>query len=499
MKIIGRENAIEILERIYHSSKAEFLALYGRRRVGKTYLVKEFFSKKQKSNPAPLFFYFTALKDGRNSEQLFFFKKELEGVFYHYPLPELKRWIDAFELLTLAIHKFLETPSNRSRPIVLFFDEFPWAARAKSGLAQALDHYWNRHWSHLKNIKLIICGSAASWMINNLIRAKGGLHNRLTEVLRLQPFTIEEVSRYLKELQLHYNAQSLVDIYLCLGGVPYYLNFLRRGKSAAQNISQICFGKDAPLAGEFENLLHSLYDNSEIHYKIIQILSTRKSGMSRNEILKKIKLNSGGQISKCLSELEEASFIASFIPLGKKKKDIFFKIVDQYTLFYLSWIDKSSHNILDHASASKYWSQMVSSPGYYAWSGLAFEIFCFNNLHLIRQQLGIEEIACKVGAWKYVPSAKNKESGAQIDLVFDREDKTITLCEIKYSLSPYQTDKQEILGLHQKIATFKQVTNTKKQILFALITLHGAKPSIFLDEVVTNYVQLDQALEKINR
>ena len=217
MKVIGRQEEIKQLEKIFQSQNAEFVAVYGRRRIGKTYLIKQFFKDKK-----CLFLKSSGLLNGKLKIQLENFQKEIEATFYEnrpgMRLSAFSNWNDAFRALHDAIELFAE-----KQKIVIFLDEFPWMAKPKSGLLEALDYFWNRFWSEDKRIKLIICGSAASWIIENILHNTGGLHNRVTLKLHLSPFSLKETQDYLQSKKIKYNLDQILKLYMCIGGVPYYL------------------------------------------------------------------------------------------------------------------------------------------------------------------------------------------------------------------------------------------------------------------------------------
>ncbi|MBF0297413.1 MAG: ATP-binding protein [Oligoflexia bacterium] len=483
LPLIGRKKELAIFEQILNSSCAEFLAVYGRRRVGKTYLIEQYFKSR-----VEIFFHICGLKNGTTKDQINIFRNELEQNLYQFSLPNLSSWMEAFKILTKAIEQ--KIASGFKGKIVLFLDELPWLATPKGGLISAIDHFWNRHWSKITTLRLIVCGSAASWMLNNLIHAKGGLHNRLTQRIRLEPFTIEETKLYLQQLKISFSSTSLIETYMCLGGIPYYLRQLQRGKSMAQNIGNLCFSSDGILTSEFKDLFRSLFDESENHIKIIRVLANKPNGLSRHQILSELKIKSGGRISKYLSELEEAGFIANFIPYGKKKKDSYFRIIDEYCLFYLHWIENAPKGIMAKDNGESYWAQIIGTPTYYNWAGLAFEVFCLKHISHIQKSLALEKVFIKYSSWRCGCKVKDlTKSGVQIDILLDRNDNAISLCEIKYSQKPYILDKKTALEWHKKIDTFKEFTKTHKEIFFVLVTFNGVKKNIWTEDLISNEVR----------
>lgn len=329
-KIIGRIKEKAKLENVYNSREAELVAIYGRRRIGKTFLIKNFY----KARPC-VFFHVTGIKNAKLSQQLRQFYKIIGETFYRgASISGENNWISAFEELTKAIKL---TPRNKK--IVLFFDELPWLATKRSDLIQALDYFWNRHWIDIKKIKLIVCGSSASWIINKLIHDKGGLHNRITDKIILKPFNLKETKCFLNHYGIKLNENQILEIYMTFGGIPYYLKQIKRGLTATQNINEICFSKEGILFNEFDKVFSSLFDESEAYKELIILISNSREGMSREQIEKKNKLTGkGGRLSKRLSDLEIAGFINGFIPLGHEKRGVYYRLLDEYSHFYLTWI-----------------------------------------------------------------------------------------------------------------------------------------------------------------
>lgn len=477
MIIIGRQREKKQLQRILDSNQAEFVAVYGRRRVGKTYLIREFFQEKE-----AVFFRTSGILDAPLKTQLYQFKKEIEDCFYHahkgIQLAPFESWFQAFEALKSAIDLF-----GSSKKIVLFLDEIPWLATSKSGFLQALDFYWNRYWSEDARIKLIVCGSAASWIIEKILHNTGGLHNRITLKLPIAPFNLSETQDYLLYKNIRYNHQQILTLYMCLGGIPYYLNFVEKGLSATQNINQICFQGNGGLYDEFKVLFASLFKNHDVHEKIIHTIAKKHYGISRKEIEKALN-QKGGTLSLRLRELEEAGFIKSFMPQNKQR-GMFYSIIDEYSLFYVNWIEPTSKQTLSHDAN---WDMISTSPAYNAWSGLAFEAVCFKHIENIKYALNIPK-GSNTYSW-YHPNDKNAE-GAQIDLVFDRPDDACTLCEIKYSKEPFIIDKKYAQTLINRAEIYKKISKTNQHIFHAMMTANGLKMNMYSEALISNCANLE--------
>lgn len=478
-KIVGREKEIKIFDRILSSKKAEFVAVYGRRRVGKTYLISQYFSNKC------VYFECAGIKDGGMHDQLKNFSAGFQQTFYpNLVLAVPTSWRQAFELLT---NKIKELPKKEK--VVVFFDELPWLATRRSKFLQELDYFWNTQWSRMENVKLIVCGSAASWILDNLINAKGGLHNRITEAVRLNPFTLSETKKYLEGvMNIKLNLMQILDLYMVMGGVPFYLSKLKKNKSAAQNINELCFSKDGILYSEFPRLFKSLFEAYEINLRIIRAIAKFRYGISFSQLLKKVGKKAGGRFTDRLNELEAAGFIEKILPYGRKKRDHYYRVSDEYTMFYLDWIEDLMGKM---PADSNYWMEISKTASWNSWSGCAFEIICHKHVNKIINALKIHDAGCLVGSWRYIPDAAKKSDGAQIDLLLDRADEAISICEIKYSAKEFSIDKSYAKNLKNKIDVFQRQTKTNKQLFLALITTMGLKNNTWSEDLVDEVIKLD--------
>lgn len=476
MDLIGRKQEIQTLEQMLQSATPEFLALYGRRRIGKTYLIRTFFEKK----PC-VFFDVSGTKDGTLADQIAHFTKQLQKIFYPgATVTPGKNWDEAFEALTRAIEN---TPKNKK--IVLFFDELPWMATKNSKLLQNLDYYWNQLWSKNKRIKLIICGSSASWIIQKIIKNKGGLHNRLTQTIYLAPFDLSETKKFILSMKLKLTDPQILLLYMVMGGIPYYLSKIPKNLSATQIIQRLAFQPKSFLAEEFDNLFASLFDADDSFYiKAVKLIASRREGIGKNELLKKMGKALMGVVGiKKLEELEQTGFIKSFKPIYHERQGTYYRINDEYTLFYLKWIDPIRATLQEEALEKDYWESMSLTPEWSIWLGYAFEAVCYKHLSLIRKSLGLHSTA-QAGSWRYAPRKGSKEKGAQIDLLFDRRDHAITICEIKYSQQPYIIKKELVDSINRKLKVFKEKTRTQKQLLGALISANGVKNNSYRDGIL---------------
>lgn len=485
-KIIGRVREQALLKDLFRSKKSEFIAIYGRRRVGKTYLIKNFAT----SFPC-VFFHVTGLQDGSSGEQLNEFAKQVGATFYKSPsiIPR-ESWMDAFEDITQAIDK---VPKDKT--VVLFFDEFPWMATPRSRLLTALELYWNRYWVFDKRIKLIICGSATSWIIEKIINNKGGLHNRVTRTIRLQPFSLYETEDFLKEHQIYLERKQILNLYTVLGGIPLYWSFIRKGLSANQCIDELCFQNNGPLVKEFERLFQALFEDPKPYTDLIRFIAKHHYGLGQAELIAKAKIPDGGTTVHRLHQLEEAGFITSLVPYGHKDKGIYYLIDDEYSLFYLRWIEPNLKTIAKKEINEGFWLSLSTQSSWKSWAGYAFESTCYKHINQIRRALHIDPGAY-VGTWRYSPRTKDGQEGAQIDLLFDRPDGVISICEIKCSDHQFAIDKLYFQELVRKMEIFRKQTRTKKQLFLSMITIYGLKQTLYSEELVASQVVLEDLFKE---
>ncbi len=471
--IIGRVQEITQFDKVVASSKSEFVAVYGRRRVGKTFLIREYFNY-------TFDFQLTGLANATTEQQLINFQVTLQRQAKITLAKTPQNWFFAFQYL---IDHLEAIDANRKK--IIFLDELPWLDTAKSDFLMALEHFWNSWATNRKDIVLITCGSAASWMINNLINNHGGLHNRLTHRMKIEPFTLQETEWMLQAKNNNLSRYQVLQLYMVMGGIPYYLDAVETGKSAAQNIEQLCFRKGALLVTEFKNLFASLFKNSTKHEQIIRALSTKNKGMTRQEIAQITKLKTGGTFTQKLIELEESGFITRYTALNKKAKSALYRLSDFYCAFYLKFIEHNTNFELG------VWMSAIDNPSHRAWSGFAFEQVCLSHIFQIKKKLGIHGIIAEPTSWK----SKDAKQGAQVDLVIDRRDQVINLCEAKFSIHPFTITKAYNENLRNKIGVFKAETQTRKAVFLTLITTHGVTKNQYALGLVQNEVVMDDLFE----
>ena len=469
--IIGREAEQETLHECLRSQKSEFIALYGRRRVGKTFLIREVFEN-------DFVFYATGILDGTGKEQLENFNKEIKD-FGGQEYSPACNWGEAFSNL----NNLIDSSSKKGKKII-FLDEVPWMNTPRSGFLSALDHFWNRYASMRKDVLLIICGSAASWIIKNVVNNTGGLHNRLTGVIYLPPFTLKESETYLRARGVDMPRYQIAEAYMIFGGIPYYMDFFKPKYSLAQNVDKIFFEENAPLKNEYINLYKALFRNAESHIRVIEALALKNAGKTRDDIIAATGIGEGGGLTKLLEELTTSGFVREYLSYGKNKRDRIYQLVDPFTLFYLRFYKKRSTYSAD------FWLRFCTTQTHASWAGYAFEIICLLHTSQIRKALGISGVLTEIYSWK----SKVHDPGAQIDLVIDRADGVINLCELKYASSEYTIDKEYDRNLRNKKASFTYETRTRKAAHITMITTYGLRKNIYQAGVLFE-VTLDELFE----
>ena len=453
--LVGRTEEKKILEEALQSPKPEMVSIIGRRRVGKTFLVKSVYKNR-------IGFEITGIQHATRKEQLRNFMLQLSKFSKGgFPLTEPKDWLEAFYLLT----KFLEAKPKKKKQVV-FLDELPWLSTHRSGFLKGLSYFWNS-WAVDQNIVVVICGSAASWMIKKVVHHKGGLHNRITRRIGLQPFNLAETEHFLKEKRLNLDRYQILQLYMAMGGVPHYLDEIRLGKSAVQNINDICFSNNGLLWDEFTKLYSSLFENAESHVKIVRTLAKKRNGMTRSEIVHNSGIPEGGGASNMLEELIHSGFVSMHLPFGKKKKESLFRLSDEYSLFYLQFIEGNQNQGPDT------WKEISQTPIFNSWAGYSFEGICLKHLPQIKKALGIAGVYAKAST--FFKKGTAEEEGAQIDLLIDRRDHVVNICEMKFYSADVTIDKAMAKNIRNKMAVFKETTKSRKQIFLTFITTFGLK------------------------
>ena len=437
------------------SKKSELVAVIGRRRVGKTFLIREFLSNQ-------IIAEFTGVQNVSLSVQLFHFMSVLKtmngGLSIETPP---KNWLEAFALLQEVLSK-----QNKTEKKVLFFDELPWLAGKSTEFIAAFDYFWNA-WASKQNIVVVICGSSASWMNDKIIKNKGGLHNRITRLIKIKPFNLAETQAFLQDKDINYPEYQILQLYMAVGGIPMYLELLDRTKSVTENLNELCLMSSGFLNAEYERLIPSLFSNHQAHTLIIQALAKKRKGLTREELLAETKLPNGGSFTKYLEELIQSDFIDYYKPFGKNKKDMLFRLTDMYCLFYFAYILPNKGNKTPDFSADS------QSQSFKSWAGYTFENVCMSHILQIKKALGIAGVSTVTSS--FIAKPKDGFDGTQIDLLIERADNTIHLCEIKFWSDTFIVDKNIADNFRHKRSIFNYHTKNKKHVFSTIITTYGIK------------------------
>lgn len=449
--LIGREKEIQELRQAYDSDGSKFVAIFGRRRIGKTYLVREVFQD-------DFAFTYSGMAKASTKEQLQRFYLSLKDCGFKggsYP----GNWIEAFYMLEQYLK---DLPKGKK---VVFLDELPWMDGPKSSFMPAFENFWNGWASARKDILLIVCGSATSWMVKKILKNRGGLHNRLNNQIHLQPFNLHECELYAKSINLPIERQEIMEAYMIFGGIPFYWSLLDKSLSLPQNIDTLFFGRTPKLGNEFRELYSSLFKQPDPYLDIITTLAKKKVGMTRDEIIENSNLITNGLLTKYLEDLENCGFIRKYYSIGQKTKNAVYQLIDNFTLFHFKFTDGQKN------TDASFWSKIQMAPAFHTWCGLAFERVCLLHSDQIKKALGISGVITNEYSWR--TAGGEGETGAQIDLLIDRSDRVINLCEIKYSDGPFTIDSKYMESLRNKAAQFRRVTKTRKGIALTMITSNG--------------------------
>lgn len=460
--LVGRKKEAKLLKDVLQDECSHFVAVYGRRRIGKTFLIRESFGYR-------FTFQHAGLSEGGMKEQLFAFTSSLKDAGYQFA-KRPTNWLEAFEGL-----KELVRQSKESRKVI-FLDELSWMDTQKSDLMVALENFWNSFASARKDIVLIVCASATSWMLSKVIHNKGGLYNRLTEQIHLQTFSLKECEEYVQMAGLSMNRNQILQYYMIFGGVPYYWGFLKKGLSLSQNIDEVLFAKDAPLKDEFRYLYASVFRHPEPYVKIIETLGMKKVGMTREELIAASGIPNSGDLTVKLEELESCGFIRRYYAFGMKKKNAVYQLIDCFTLFHFKFLKNVPTD-------THFWTNQINTPSVNTWMGLAFERVCMEHIDQIKIKLGIAGVLTEVNSWYCKVDAEKGVFGSQIDLLITRRDQVINLCEMKYSGSDYTITEKVDRSIRNKIHDFVLLTGTKYAIHPTLITTYGLVENTYADYI----------------
>lgn len=457
-KIIGRKQESKELLDLYKENKPVFAVIYGRRRVGKTFLVRELFQDKMS-------FYHTGLSPYELSGQKIM-EQQLASFYsslVRYGSKSKKvpsSWLEAFD----ALINLLEEQDADKRQVI-FIDELPWLDTPRSGFVTALEHFWNGWAAGKQNIMLIVCGSATSWISDKLLNNKGGLFDRTTDEIKLRPFTLGECEEYYQANNIVMSKFDQIQCYMATGGIPYYISMLQKGKSLAQNMDRLFFEPAAKLGLEFDRLYSSLFTNAEDCMTIVRLLAQKRQGYTRKEIVSLTKIPNGGGLSATLKSLEVSDFITSYVKYDYPKREVYFRLTDFYSKFYLSFIDGRK------TTNPHFWQDNLLTPELTAWRGFTFESLCYYHLPQIKQALGISGVQTEVSPWK----SRKEKDGAQIDMIIDRADRVINVCEMKFCEDDFSINAAYDKNLRHKLSAFAEETKCRSSLHLTLVTTYGLK------------------------
>ena len=465
--LIGREIESRLLEELYDSGKAELVAIYGRRRVGKTFLVKSLFMNR-------FDFFVTGKYKGTKKDELEAFHGKLKE-YSKFPYPVPGSWKEAFEQLRHYIDNL-----DKER-VVVFIDEIPWLDTPRSKFVSEFDSFWNDWASTQQKLMVIICGSATTWMNKNVIQQRGGLHGRCTRKIKLPQFSLKETEMFLKSKNIVWNRHQIAECYMIMGGTPYYLDMLQKGWSLPQNIDFLFFRRDAELRGEYSILMDSLFRDSKIYHQVITLLAKHSKGMTRQEIMSALGIADGGVFSDVLKNLVNCDFLRDYAAFGKKERDTMYQLTDMFVLFYLKFIKNNG------GADENFWTNSIDSPSRRAWSGYAFEQLCLNHIPQIKESLGIRGVLSNVCSWS--------QPGSQIDMLIDRRDQVINICEEKFSVTPYVITKKYLDEMLARMENFREATRTRSALHLTMIVASGLARNEY-SGAVQSVVTLDSIFEK---
>ena len=461
-KLIGREREIKQLNDYVTSERPEFIAIYGRRRVGKTYLVNQLFGGK-------MAFSMTGVLEGTKDEQMEAFidaMEEYSGKLIEKP----KTWMEAFRVLKA----FLKKKVVLKQRCIVFLDELPSMDTQRSGFVRALGYFWNSWASLQDNLTLIVCGSATSWMIRHIVDDKGGLHDRITHKMHLRPFTLRETELYFASRDFKWERLSVMQAYMTFGGIPYYLSLLHKQESFAMNIDRLFFSEDEEMRREYKRLYSTLFNSPDSYTAIVSALSKVRHGLTRNELRKSLGKDSSGSLSKKLEDLVNCDIIRKYVVREKnvKKNSAIYQLTDFYSIFYLTFVPRAK-------AETGYWTNHIGTSEVNAWLGLSFERLCMAHVSQIKHALHIDHIATKFYSWRGKRAISGTEQDLnvakkpQIDMILERADRIINIMEMKYSESEYTLDKEENGKIRRRVEAFRKETGVKEALWSALVTTYG--------------------------
>ncbi len=474
-KMIGRTAQTKIMLNALRLKKSSFIAVTGRRRVGKTYIIRELYAQH-------FCFSVTGIQEANLQTQINNFVQKIAEYSGAFPIiGTITNWQDVFILLK----NYLKTlPKNKKQ--VLFIDELPWISNAKSGFIQLLAHLWNDYLSQEKHFVLVVCGSATSWITQKIINDKGGFHNRVNIPIHLQPFTLAETKQFLKSKNIQFTTTGIAEIYMTFGGLPYYLEQLTKGESPTKAIERLCFEETGILKYEYNNLYKALFENWENHEAIVAVLALSHKGLTREEIIQKAKISAGGNFTRTINDLVVTGFVVEYTPFGKKKRGSIYKLIDEFSVFYHRFMKGNEKK------DASIWQTIAASQRYKIWKGYAFETLCLKHINEIKKALGIQNVYTETSSFSRIGAEEN--NGFQIDLIIDRKDATINLCECKFYESNFEISKKYAQEIKLRKVGFIETSKTKKMILNTFIANEEIIENEYSLEVVDNFINVSELM-----
>lgn len=473
--MIGRAEQTKIMKNALRLKKSSFIAITGRRRVGKTYIVRELFADN-------FCLTVTGIQNATMQTQINNFIQKITEYSNNLPLVgTIKNWQEVFILLKTYLKSL---PKNKKQ--VIFIDELPWISNPKSGFIQLLAHLWNDYLSHEKHFVLVVCGSATSWITQKIINDKGGFHNRVNIPIHLQPFTLAETKLFLKSKNISFTDCGIAEIYMTFGGLPYYLEQINKGESPMKAIERLCFEETGILKYEYNNLYKALFENWESHEAIVAALALHQKGLTREAIIQKTKIAAGGNFTRTINDLVVTGFVVEYTPFGKKKRGSIYKLVDEFSVFYHRFMKGNEKK------EASLWQTIATSQKYKIWKGLAFESLCLKHINEIKKALGIQNVYTETSSFSRIGAVES--NGFQIDLIIDRKDATINLCECKFYESNFEISKKYAQEIKMRKAGFIEFSKTKKMVLNTFIANETIIENEHSLEVVDNFIHLSKLM-----
>lgn len=473
MNLVGRENEIKELLNIYNTDNSDLVAIYGRRRVGKTYLINQTFDNN-------FDFKHAGISPNELDNEKSILKQQLSQFYNSLKIYGMKEnkvpldWYEAFYMLS----KLLKDKYDNKKQVI-FIDELPWMDTPKSNFISAFEGFWNS-FANGRNIMVIICGSANSWIVNKLINNHGGLYGRVTKEIKLSPLSLKECELLFNKKYINFSRYDIVQAYMAVGGIPYYLNYFEPKLGIYENIDKIFFSKIAPLKIEYDRLFASVFNNSNLAKKIVELLSTKNIGYTRGEIVKKLSIDNNKTTGDTLNALLSSDFVIKYRPLTKDRKTLYYKLIDPFCIFYLKFVKDATSLDIDLYSNEAQTQKVIT------YRGIAFENVCFNHIEQIKNAIKISSIRTNQSTFIY--KAEEDKKGAQIDLIIERSDNIINLCEIKFYSNEFVNTKEKHLFLVNKNEALSMFIPKKQIIKNILITTFGIKENGYqwdYDKIIT--------------